>query len=371
MNQKITTQQIKESAKRNDIRSIESFLKDDLRNCSDFVQGQPEDEFLYKVNLCSSEQVEYVKNQDELGLYFISRSIGSEKIDFRDIKNIELSNPGNSKLIDVKIYTTDNNDEDYLHELKIARWEWELNRGEDSYYDFIKDEGLFVQGQSIDVKNGGVKLKNNSTSPSTILLRGSFSPSGGKFSVEGPNLKVFIDGNVDLKNNHKLNDVELYVKGDISFSNNTTFSGSVYSSGKITRIPAGVDYYENYPVEIPVSSVPVIQEDQWFIDKGYSNSLIGLSTGSRVVVEQNKVIINSNSLENIVIVNKTGDISISGDSFSGVVYAPNGSVKISENLEFKGVIIAEEQVMIEAQSEMIFENISTYLSEEDYPFKNG
>jgi type II secretory pathway pseudopilin PulG len=43
MNEKITSREIKESAKRNDIRSIESFLKDDLRNCSNFNLGQPED----------------------------------------------------------------------------------------------------------------------------------------------------------------------------------------------------------------------------------------------------------------------------------------------------------------------------------------
>jgi hypothetical protein len=81
---------------------------------------------LYRVSLSSLDQVEYIKNQDDKGFYYISRLRGSEKIDFRDINNIELISSVNNKLIDVKIFTRDNNEGEYLHELKVARWEWEI-----------------------------------------------------------------------------------------------------------------------------------------------------------------------------------------------------------------------------------------------------
>ncbi len=240
MNQKITIQQIKESAKRNDIRSIESFLKDDLRNCSDFVQGQPEDEFLYKVNLCSSEQVEYVKNQDELGSYFISRSIGSEKIDFRDIKNIELSNPGNSKLIDVKIHTTDNNDEDYLHELKIARWEWEVKKNTTlPFYSFLLDENLFVFGAGFSVAGNLVNALD-----STIFITGDISSSDMNGGADLSISNIIVDGDFTIGAGHSIGvnweDEEvdpgyINVSGDLNVGGGANVYGNIYVHGDLNH----------------------------------------------------------------------------------------------------------------------------------------
>lgn len=358
MNQKITTQQIKESAKRNDIRSIESFLKDDLRNCSDFVQGQPEDEFLYKVNLCSSEQVEYVKNQDELGSYFISRSIGSEKIDFRDIKNIELSNPGNSKLIDVKIHTTDNNDEDYLHELKIARWEWEVKKkgGPGGIYDFIVNENLYVMGSGFWFGGGTVDGEG-----ATILIRKDVNSEDLNSNPMINVSNILIDGNLQIKGSESLGNEstrgeiiiskdatlasngsiygDLYVKGNLTISNTIKILGSVYVGGNL-NITNGARIDQDLFVggDLDISNGATIKGKTNVVGKfDYSNGIFN----DDIFIGGNFNIINTGSIKKNVFVN--GSVNVTGN-YTG--FSESSKVYHFGDVSFPGALYSQKSKFI-------------------------
>lgn len=201
MNQKITTQQIKESAKRNDIRSIESFLKDDLRNCKNVVESGPPETYEYKINLNSTEEILYKRLQDDQGRYYISRQRGTEVIDFKDIVDIDLEKEqGNNNLYNAQITSTDDKGNPYLHELKIARWEWEVKKkgGPGGFYEFLKTENLFVFGSYFNMSGSSVSGVNATIFITGDVNSGSFNGGselnisnffvGGNFSIAGGQL---------------------------------------------------------------------------------------------------------------------------------------------------------------------------------------
>ena len=156
MNERILNRQIKESATRNDIRGLENFLKEDLRNCQnfEFIEGDEPDLYTYKVNLCTEKVVEYKKIINDKGQSEIIREYESEKFYFPDIREIKLEKNGNSRLFNAKIWTCESkNDEEPCHELKIERWEWLMKKEEstDGVVEFMAGNNVAVMATNFGV----------------------------------------------------------------------------------------------------------------------------------------------------------------------------------------------------------------------------
>ena len=375
MNEKITNREIKESAKRNDIRSIESFLKDDLRNCSSFNSGEPEDGYLYRVSLSSFDQVEYIKNQDDKGSYYISRSRGSEKIDFRDIKNIELISSENNKLIDVKIFTTNNNEGEYLHELKVARWEWEVMKsgGSEEIYDFILNENLYIMGSgfwfagnSVEGPGATILLRKDllpgdfngaaKINVSNIFIEGDIGDFDEKGDPTAPIAQsvvigsqvnpgdIIIDGNVFLAGSARIYGNNVYISGNVNLSaSGAIIANNIYIRGNLEIIGGGnekiVDkvYLEGTYTSSGYSFVPNFQEGEvlfpgvpefglpkprssdWYLANGYTKNGV-LANNAKIFSDSTSTYnlgVAGRNYYNVVVVSINGDINIDIGNWGG------------------------------------------------------
>ena len=241
MNQKITTQQIKESAKRNDIRSIESFLKDDLRNCKNVVESGPPETYEYKINLNSTEEILYKRLQDDQGRYYISRQRGTEVIDFKDIVDIDLEKePRNNNLYNAQITSTDDKGDPYLHELKIARWDWEVKKNTTlPFYSFLLDENLFVFGAGFSVAGNLVNALD-----STIFITGDISSSDMNGGADLRISNIIVDGDFTIGAGHSIGvnweDEEvdpgyINVSGDLNVGGGANVYGNIYVHGDLNH----------------------------------------------------------------------------------------------------------------------------------------
>jgi type II secretory pathway pseudopilin PulG len=389
MNQKITTQQIKESAKRNDIRSLESFLKDDLRNCKNVVESGPPETYEYKINLNSTEEILYKRLQDDQGRYYISRQRGTEVIDFKDIVDIDLEKEqGNNNLYNAQITSTDDKGNPYLHELKIARWEWEVKKknklpifiedkvfimGTNLYFkgDDIVGDGATViisselknndlpSNGSIHVSNiffgGDVKLNNGSnelgfsSNPGEIHVNGSLDLWSGTRNIYGD---IFVNGDFDLKDAKIHGNV--YVSGDLKLGWTPFLSEDtkIYYTGEI-KYPSHFDQsildkcikQAQVPsVKKAPYSMPSLKDDFWYDLNGYVAGNPNLSDNIKIYSESYNSNIYLPTTNNVIIVAKTGDISIKGlggSGLSGILFAPNGKITF-EGAFFEGLAISKD-----------------------------
>lgn len=158
MNERILNRQIKESAIRNDVRGLESFLKEDLHNCQafEFEEDEITGLYTYRVNLCAENAVEYKKIINDKGQSEIIREYKTEKISFPDIRELKLEKTGNDRLINAQIWTCENqNDDRPCHELKVGRWEWLMKKEPaDGVVEFMYNNDVVVIGAKFDFSSG-------------------------------------------------------------------------------------------------------------------------------------------------------------------------------------------------------------------------
>lgn len=236
MNEKITTGQIDESAKRNEIRALENFLKEDLRNSKTYSPGGSEDDYIYIVNSNDGSLIKYKQEINDKGKVYISRERGSELITFQEINELKLNTRiENKKLIEIEITSTDGKGDPYLHNSKVARWEWLIkNKNTTPFYTFLIDQKLFVFGGAF--KNNG-NLVN--ASDATIFITSDIKSSD---MSGGANLKIsniFVDGNLTATAGHKIG-VDWLIEG--------TEVGNIVVS-KNMDIRGGADVYGNIYIQ--------------------------------------------------------------------------------------------------------------------------
>lgn len=389
MNQKITTQQIKESAKRNDIRNIESFLKDDLRNCKNVVESGPPETYEYRINLNSTEEILYKRLQDDQGRYYISRQRGTEIIDFKDIVDIDLEKEhGNNNLYNAQITSTDDKGNPYLHELKIARWEWKVKKkdGPGGIYDFIVNENLYIMGSGFWFEGSSVEGPG-----ATILVRKSLLPGdlNGSAKINVSNIyiegdiggldkkgkpspiaesifigsqsnpgDIIIDGNVFLAGSARIFGNNVYVSGNVNLSGSgAIIANNIYIRGNLEIIgggsekiidkvylagtynSSGYSFVPNFQEGevlfpgVPEIGLPKPRDIEWYRSMGYiengtleSNTKI-ISVGDYDFSHSYWPI--TGPYNDVVVVSLNGDITIdlkSSNPLSGIFYAPKGSI---------------------------------------------
>ena len=398
MNERILNRQIKESATRNDVRGLENFLKDDLRK-SELVGARVTDEtglYSYRLTLAETDTekkvISYKKEEGADGNSYLVREVEGQRIEFTDIEELELSQgDSKSRLVEVKITTLDENGQPLLHELKVARWQWLVekeNKGSQpgGVIDFIVNENVFVMGTKLEFAgdeilgpgatifltegsdfssfNGGNMIK-----VSNIYIKGNYKAKGNVLGSEEAPGNIIIDGNADFMSypfvygkvyiygDLKIKDTTLfgdfYVDGDVEVHNKPKFMNNkkIYYTGTAT-FPDNYDEAHNYVklnsledfenMTIKDYSTPRAKDYDWYTVNGYKTST-NLESGKKYFSKGNFTA-DINGKKNIVIVSLEGNIELSGgwgDS-SGIIFAAEGIVTINNLLSFDGLIIAKQ-----------------------------
>ncbi|MBP2132089.1 PKD repeat protein [Methanomicrobium sp. W14] len=275
---------------------------------------------------------------------------------------------------------------------------------------------VYVDG-SVDL--GGSAVLGSETDSNIIYITGDMSLKGDP-NVYGD---TYVEGNVDLGDssyihgdlytNGNLNfgtgDLfgETHVNGDFTMTNTGTIHGNMYINGDLSleKIPAiddgvfiyytGSDHKENYPQDIidkciHVDSVPEFsmpefigmpipsaKSSDWYGSRGYvlGSDVSVLKNGTKIYSESGYSKTwrwNDEGAENIVIIAKTGDITL--DRFwnipvTGVLFAPNGKVTYTGS-SFEGVVIAKDGFYVtNGGTGIVFKNLDEYIADPaDYPF---
>ena len=441
MNERILNRQIKESATRNDVRGLENFLKDDLRNSKDvgirLIDDNDSDLYSYTLIVADTGASEIIYKREKRAddsLYLV-RQKDNQKIDFTDVKGLEIDkDTNNSRLIDVKITTLDDRGEELKHEFKVARWQWLMAKEESSQpggvIDFIVNENVFVMGTKLEF--GGIEvlgpgatiliggdvgtgiIQNPHLRVSNIFIGGDLLLKGSEsigrdansgeiriskdVNMSGSSImwgkNIYINGNVDLTGSARIIAENIYIFGNLDKSWASNLTGNLFVQGNMNII-GPTDYQlivGNFTFPgIPSYGMPVLKPSSWFEDpnNGYSTSAT-LQSGKKFYSEGDVTYnLGNQSFSDVVIVSRTGDIVIKSGwkNLSGILFAPNGTVKIGieKNGKIEESLYSFEGLII-AQGGLSFKNGGTFLtfkgiedftgpgkifaSEADYPFTN-
>jgi PKD repeat protein len=225
--------------------------------------------------------------------------------------------------------------------------------------------------------NGGSAGLGSSTNPGNIYVTGDMSLLNGKRDIYGD---VYILGNFNLKDARIHGNV--YVDGDVTLMWTPTLdtNSHIYYTGTLT-VPSG-----NYPTAItskcifqptvpgftmPSQAIPSVKSDAWYAARGYVPSG-ALADNLKIFANSYSSSSWSNTVSNVVIIAKTGDISITGlggSGLRGVLFAPNGKVTFNGGF-FEGVVIARDGFDVTSGGTTVtFTNLADYFSSsDDYPF---
>ena len=176
-----------------------------------------------------------------------------------------------------------------------------------------------------------------------------------------------MNGDVDI-NVHKLtfnNNAKIFYYGNRI--------GPITADAKENNIIKRTDTKKTVPQkEIPQIPVPIAQDSDWYLDKGYSTSTTLQSDGR--YFSANGFHANADGKMNIVVVALEGNITLDfggSGAGSGVLFAPKGKVILNEYSSFTGLIIAKEGLESTSWATLNFQGIETFISDPaDYPFIN-
>lgn len=326
MNEKITTNQIDESAKRNDIRALENFLKEDLRNSKTYSPGGSEDDYIYIITLNDGSLIKYKQEINDKGQFYISREIGSERITFQEINELKLdTRVANEKLIEVEITSTDGKGDPYLHNSKIARWEWKIKKIQGEIGDFLLNEAL-VMGNSLEFNNS-INIKASENGPvGSILLKDNLHVNK-KAEIEGNlfigkngelNAETEIEGNVSVGENLHINK-KAEIEGNISVGNNLEINHETEIEGNVS---VGQNFHINKKAEIEGN----------------------ISVGDNLQINHETEIKGNVSVKNNVNINK--EAKIKGNLSLG------GSLEINDEVEIDGNLYIAGNLRINKKTEV-------------------
>jgi prepilin-type N-terminal cleavage/methylation domain-containing protein len=273
---------------------------------------------------------------------------------------------------------------------------------EESFYEFITEEDVFLYTSTISTSSGNITgdnatifLTNGATQDDfstggghasvtnayfdgdLILDTGSFglgsSTNPGEFIINGDlylgigtrNIyadEIYVSGNLYLKDAYI--DATIYVVGDVELDWTPTLAvdTKIFYGGVLTH----PDYYtqsildkvihvdetsefDTIPTkEIPPFTMPNVKPDQWYVDNGYTTSE---DFGSNIKIFADEYIINytnssiTDPISDVIVVASDGNIEISNQwnkAVSGFLFAPNGKVILSGISSFEGIVIARD-----------------------------
>ena len=235
-------------------------------------------------------------------------------------------------------------------------------------------------GGSMSMDTGSASFGSQSATGS-IHVHGNLSLWNGTRDVYGD---VYVNGNFRLKD-AKLNG-NYYINGDLELGWTPGLDSTwhIYYTGKLTtpnnykqQVLSRCTKVDTVTLPQPIpNDKPGFKPDAWYISKEYITS--GTIFNQNTFTSNKKFFVTSFSTEGwiptrekVVIVSKS-NISIGnmgGSNLSGILFAPNGKVTISNLNRFDGIIIAKEVLITTGGSDIYYRAIGEFFdSSDDFPF---
>jgi len=232
---------------------------------------------------------------------------------------------------------------------------------------------IYVDG-SIDL-NGGSAGLGSEINPGSIYVNGDLKLRSGSRVVYGD---VYVNGDCVLKD--PVIHGTMYIDGDLQLSWTPDLSdATVYYTGKFTHpgsmsssILDKCEEVDTVPgFTIPAYEMPSVKSDDFYSTRGYVSSG-ALADNLRIFADSYTSSSWVDSVENVIIVAKTGDITLTGlggSGVTGILFAPNGEVVFNGG-SFEGLVIAKDGFTVTSGgTDVTFKNMDQYISNPaDYLF---
>ena len=241
-------------------------------------------------------------------------------------------------------------------------------------------------GTSIDVTtiyiDGNVNLNGGSaglgslSKPGAIYVNGDMTLGNGARNIYGD---VYITGNFKLKDARIHGNV--YVDGDLTLDWTPTLDSNarIYYKGTFTHPPTmGTDILSRCIHQAPVpgftmpdQEIPPVKSSGWYTARGYVSGG-ALTSNMKIVADSYSSTSFQPTANNVIIVARNGDITLTGlgsSGVTGVLFAPNGKVTFNGGF-FEGLVIARNGFEVTSGgTQVTFRNLDVYISNpDDYPF---
>ncbi|MDD1691449.1 MAG: PKD domain-containing protein [Methanoregula sp.] len=224
--------------------------------------------------------------------------------------------------------------------------------------------------------NGGSAGLGSASNPGNIYVTGDVNLLSGSRDIYGD---VYVRGNFRLKDARIHGNV--YVDGDVTLDWTPWLADGahIYYTGTLSA-PA---YFSQAILDkcvhqgtvpgftMPETAIPSVKPADWYAARGYVSSG-PLTDNLKIFASSYTSSSWTSSVNDVVIIASTGDISITGlggSGIRGVLFAPNGRVTYNGGF-FEGVVIARDGFDVTSGGTTVtFKNLDTYFSSaDDYPF---
>jgi hypothetical protein len=173
----------------------------------------------------------------------------------------------------------------------------------------------------------------------------------------------------------------VYVNGDLTLDWTPTLDSNsrIYYTGTLTAPP----YYDTGILSkcihqatvpgftMPDQAIPPVKSSDWYTARGYVSGG-ALTSNLKIFADSYSSTSNLPTANNVIIVARNGDITLTGlggSGVTGVLFAPNGKVTFEGGF-FEGLVIARDGFDVTSGGTLVtFKNLDVYISDpNDYPF---
>ncbi|MDD1694557.1 MAG: PKD domain-containing protein [Methanoregula sp.] len=233
---------------------------------------------------------------------------------------------------------------------------------------------IYIDGD-VTLEGGSAGL-GSATNPGAIYVTGDMNLLSGSRDIYGD---VYILGNFKLKDARIHGNV--YVDGDVTLDwtpwladdAHIYYTGTLHAPAYFSQaILDKCIHQDTVPgFTMPDTAIPSVKSADWYTARGYVSSG-PLTDNLKIFATSYTSSSWTSSVNDIVIIASTGDISITGlggSGVRGVLFAPNGKVTFNGGF-FEGVVIARDGFDVTSGGTTVtFKNLDTYFSNsDDYPF---
>jgi len=224
--------------------------------------------------------------------------------------------------------------------------------------------------------NGGSASLGSSSNPGSIYVNGNMRLWRGSRDIYGD---VYVAGNFDLKD-ARIHDT-VYVDGDLTLDWTPWLADDarIYYTGTFSHpssmsqeILAKCIRQASVPgFDMPDEGLPPVRPDDWYAARGYVSGG-PLASNLKVFADSYLSTSSSSTAENVIIIARSGDITLTGlgsSGVTGVFFAPNGRVTFNGGF-FTGVVLTRDGFFVTSGgTDVTFRNFEEFFSSpDDYPF---
>lgn len=255
----------------------------------------------------------------------------------------------------------------------------DLNKNDLNGGASIAVSNIYIDG---DVTlDGGSAGMGSAEEPGAIYVNGDLELWSGQRHIYGD---VYVNGNFRLKDARIHGNV--YVDGDLTLDWTPWLADDarIYYTGTLTTPPnygsnpdaanilAKCIHQATVPgFDMPDLGIPSAKPPEWYTSRGYALSG-DLTSNLKIFADSYTSEGWKNTATNIIIIARTGDITITGlgdSGVTGIFFAPQGKVTFNGGF-LEGVVIARDGFFVTSGGTTVtFRSIGQYITNpDDYPF---